>query len=113
MSSAKSSPPLCHHIAQETVLLTYSLECPHRRAVFTLHLSWKMRQWRTTLMKHSNGFIHPSSSPAASSFFFVGKKDSGLHPCIEYCSLNDVTVKNRFPLPLIPVTLEQVDRANI
>ncbi len=34
------------------------------------------------------GFIRPSTSPAASSFFFVGKKDGGLRPCIDYRALN-------------------------
>ena len=30
------------------------------------------------------GKIRPSSSPQASSFFYVGKKDSGLRPCQDY-----------------------------
>ncbi|KAK3564885.1 hypothetical protein QTP86_030827 [Hemibagrus guttatus] len=34
------------------------------------------------------GFIRPSTSPAASSFFFVAKKDGGLRPCIDYRVLN-------------------------
>ncbi len=34
------------------------------------------------------GFIQPSTSPVASSFFFVGKKDGGLWPCIDYRMLN-------------------------
>ncbi len=34
------------------------------------------------------GFIRPSTSPAASSFFFVSKKDGGLRPCIDYRILN-------------------------
>ncbi|KAK3521850.1 hypothetical protein QTP70_018584 [Hemibagrus guttatus] len=34
------------------------------------------------------GFIRSSTSPAASSFFFVAKKDGGLRPCIDYCVLN-------------------------
>ncbi|XP_053681471.1 retrotransposon-derived protein PEG10 [Labeo rohita] len=36
----------------------------------------------------NQGFIRPSTSPAASSFFFVGKKDGGLRPCIDYRQLN-------------------------
>ncbi|XP_062418964.1 uncharacterized protein LOC134131237 [Pungitius pungitius] len=59
------------------------------------------------------GIIRPSTSPAASSFFFVGKKDGGLRPCIDYRALNAITVKNRFPLPLIPAALEQVGGASI
>uniref|UniRef100_A0A671RHV1 Retrotransposon gag domain-containing protein n=1 Tax=Sinocyclocheilus anshuiensis TaxID=1608454 RepID=A0A671RHV1_9TELE len=48
----------------------------------------------------SQGFIRPSTSPAASSFFFVGKKDGGLRPCIDYRLLNSQTVKHPYPLPL-------------
>ena len=46
------------------------------------------------------GIIRPSSSPAGAGFFFVGKKDGALRPCIEYRGLNNMTVKNRYPLPL-------------
>ncbi|KAK3505640.1 hypothetical protein QTP70_004728, partial [Hemibagrus guttatus] len=41
----------------------------------------------------AQGYIHPSTSPAASSFFFVAKKDGGLQPCIDYRALNRITVK--------------------
>ncbi|XP_051728342.1 uncharacterized protein LOC127500838 [Ctenopharyngodon idella] len=41
----------------------------------------------------SQGYIRPSTSPAASSFFFVAKKDGGLRPCIDYRALNKITVK--------------------
>ncbi|KAK3532216.1 hypothetical protein QTP86_009486 [Hemibagrus guttatus] len=43
------------------------------------------------------GHIRPSTSPAAAGFFFVGKKDRGLRPCIDYRGLNAVTV--RYPYP--------------
>ncbi|KAL2086105.1 hypothetical protein ACEWY4_017164 [Coilia grayii] len=54
------------------------------------------------------GYIRPSVSPAASSFFFVAKKDGGLRPCIDYRALNKITVKFRHPLPLVPAALEQL-----
>lgn len=41
------------------------------------------------------GFIQPSTSPASAGLFFVSKKDGGLHPCIDYWGLNDITVKFR------------------
>ncbi|KAK3532299.1 hypothetical protein QTP86_016063, partial [Hemibagrus guttatus] len=41
----------------------------------------------------AQGYICPSTSPAASSFFFVAKKDGGLRPCIDYRALNRITVK--------------------
>ncbi len=55
----------------------------------------------------AKGFIRPSTSPASAGFFFVKKKDGGLRPCIDYRSLNDLTVKFRYPLPLVPAALEQ------
>ncbi len=59
------------------------------------------------------GYICPSTSPAASSFFFVAKKDGGLRPCIDYRSLNNITEKFRYPLPLIPAALEHLRCATI
>ena len=49
--------------------------------------------------------IRPSSSPAGAGFFFV-KKDGSLRPCIDYRGLNDITVKNRYPLPLMSSAFE-------
>ncbi len=59
------------------------------------------------------GYIHPSTSPAASSFFFVAKKDGGLRPCIDFWSLNSIIVKFRYPLPLVPAALEYLRGATI
>ncbi|KAL0161004.1 hypothetical protein M9458_044729, partial [Cirrhinus mrigala] len=61
----------------------------------------------------SQGYIRPSTSPAASSFFFVSKKDGGLRPCIDYRVLNHQTIKFRYPLPLVPAALEQLRSAQI
>uniref|UniRef100_A0A9J8BTX3 ribonuclease H n=1 Tax=Cyprinus carpio carpio TaxID=630221 RepID=A0A9J8BTX3_CYPCA len=56
----------------------------------------------------AQGYIRPSTSPAASSFFFVEKKDGGLRPCIDYRALNNITVKFRYSLPLVPAALEHL-----
>ena len=47
------------------------------------------------------GRIRPSKSPQASPFFFVKKKDGKLRPVQDYRYLNEHTVKNAYPLPLI------------
>ncbi len=47
------------------------------------------------------GRIRPSKSPFASPFFFVKKKDRTLRPVQDYRKLNEMTIKNRYPLPLI------------
>ena len=51
------------------------------------------------------GFIRVSSSSAASSIIFVKKPEGDLWLCVNYCSLNNLTVKNRYSLPLIWETL--------
>ncbi len=52
-------------------------------------------------------FTRPSTLPVASSFFFLGKKDGGLRPCIDYRTLNNHTIKLPYPLPLVPTALEE------
>ena len=52
------------------------------------------------------GFIRSSTSPAGASLFFVGKKDGGLCPCIDYRGLNRIMIKNRYPLTLMSSALE-------
>jgi len=47
------------------------------------------------------GKIHPSKSPMASPVFFIKKKDSTLRLVQDYQALNAMTVKNKYPLPLI------------
>lgn len=59
----------------------------------------------------AKGFIRPSTSPASAGFFFVEKKDGGLRPCNDYRGLNEVTVKFRYPLPLVPAALEKLRQA--
>ena len=48
------------------------------------------------------GRIHPSKSPMASPVFFVKKKDGALRLVQDYRALNAMTVKNKYPLLLIP-----------
>ena len=47
------------------------------------------------------GYIRPSSSPSGSPAIFVDKKDGSLRMCVDYRQLNDVTIKNKYPLPRI------------
>ncbi len=59
------------------------------------------------------GFIRPSSSPVGAGFFFVTKKDGSLRPCIDYRGLNNITVKNTYPLPLMSSAFERLQGASI
>src|SRR5882724_501306 len=55
--------------------------------------------------------ICPSKSPMASPVFFIKKKDSSLCLVQDYQKLNAVTMKNTYPLPLIPNILNKVSEA--
>jgi len=47
------------------------------------------------------GYIRPSKSPQMLPVFFVGKKDRSKRMVMDYHNLNNQTVKNNYPLPLI------------
>jgi hypothetical protein len=62
----------------------------------------ELKVLRKYLKDHlSKGFIRASSSLVASPVIFVKKPRGGLRFCVDYRALNAVTVKNRYPIPLI------------
>ena len=61
----------------------------------------------------ASGIIRPSASAAGAGFFFVGKKDGSLQPCIDYRGLNNITVKNRYPFPLMSSAFELLQGAMV
>ena len=52
------------------------------------------------------GFIWPSKSLIDAPIFFDKKPDRSLRLCIDYQELNNLTIKNRYPLPLIGDSLD-------
>ena len=59
------------------------------------------------------GYIRPSKSSVAAPFFFIKKADGGLRPCMDYRALNDITIKNRFPIPRISDLIDSLSQASI
>ncbi|KAJ1037064.1 hypothetical protein NDA10_004015 [Ustilago hordei] len=59
----------------------------------------------------AKGFISPSDSLAASPILFVKKKDGSLRLCVDYRGLNQITIRNRYPLPLIDELLDRLCKA--
>jgi hypothetical protein len=54
------------------------------------------------------GFIRPSSSPWGTPVIFVLKKDGTQRLCVDYRDLNEVIVKNNYPLPRIDDLFDQL-----
>jgi hypothetical protein len=55
--------------------------------------------------------IRPSSSPWGAPVLFVKKKDGSMRMCVDYRSLNEVTIKNKYPLPRIDDLFDQLKGA--
>jgi hypothetical protein len=57
------------------------------------------------------GYVHLSSSPYGTLVLFVGKKDEKLRMCIDYQTLNKITIKNNYPLPRIDDLFNKLNEA--
>jgi hypothetical protein len=68
-----------------------------------------LRKWLDENL--SKGFIRASSSPAGVPILFVKKGDGSLCLCVDYRGLNEGTIKNRYPLPLLHETLLRLQKA--
>lgn len=54
----------------------------------------------------ANEFIQPSKSPIDALILFVKKPNGGFYLCVDYQSLNNLTIENWYPLPLIGESLD-------
>jgi hypothetical protein len=61
----------------------------------------------------AKGSIRPSSSPWGAPVLFVEKKDVTQWMCVDYRSLNEVTIKNKYPLPIIKDLFDQMKGVGI
>ncbi|MBW0504626.1 hypothetical protein O181_044341 [Austropuccinia psidii MF-1] len=89
-------PPHCaceHHIKLEGLL-------PQVNVIYYLSNNESESLWAYISGNLEKYFIKSSSSSTAAPFLFK-KKDGGLHLCVDYCKLNAVTRKSRYPAPPI------------
>jgi hypothetical protein len=61
----------------------------------------------------SKGLIRPSALPWGSPVLFVNKRDGTIRLCVDYPKLNEVTIKNKYPLPKIEDLLDQLNGAKV
>ncbi|GJS74336.1 putative reverse transcriptase domain-containing protein [Tanacetum coccineum] len=70
----------------------------------------ELQEFSTQLQELSDkGFTRLSSSSWGASVLFVKKKDGSFRMCIDYCELNKLTMKNRYPLPRIDDLVREED----
>nr|GEV94050.1 hypothetical protein [Tanacetum cinerariifolium] len=83
------------------------------RAPYRLSPS-KMQELPTQLQELlDKGFIRLSSSPWGAPVLFVKKKDGSLRMCIDFRELNNLTIKNRYPLPRIDDLFDQLQGSSV
>jgi hypothetical protein len=62
----------------------------------------ELKELKKQLMElQEAGYIRPNSSPCGALVLIVQKKEGSQGMCVDYRSLNDVTVENKYPLPRI------------
>jgi hypothetical protein len=59
------------------------------------------------------GYIRPSTLPWAAPVLFVEKKDGTKRMCIDYRALNEITIKNKYPMPRIEDLFNQLRGASV
>lgn len=76
----------------------------------TLELTEQKMQLQELLEKN---YIRPIVSPWGALVTFVKKKDETLHMCMDYCQLNKLNIKNKYPLHCIDELFDQVKGATV
>ncbi|GJS44529.1 putative reverse transcriptase domain-containing protein [Tanacetum coccineum] len=86
-------------------------EAPVAKAPYRLALP-EMQELSAQLQELlSKGLIRPSSSPWGAPVLFVKKNNGSIRRCIDYRELNKLTIKKRYPLPLIDDLFDQLHGA--
>ena len=101
----------------DILIVNEFLEACHLNAMlnfrsFTWHSSIAKRHYRMGVNEleelkkqirelQDKGYIRPSSSPWGAPILFVEKKDGSQRMCVDYRTLNEVTIKNKYLLPRI------------
>ena len=81
---------------------------PSYGPIYSLHLV-ELKILKTYIKTNLvNGFVRPSNSPIDAFIFFVCKPNGSLYLCISYWRFNNLTIKNRYWLPLIGKFLDRL-----
>jgi hypothetical protein len=98
-------PPLC--IWDHTIELKSNAPAALPGKLIPLSQEEQEELYKIIVEHTKRGTIRPSKSPYKACFFYIKKKDGKLQPVQDYWPVNQWTICNTYPLPLIP---ELVDR---
>ena len=112
--SVKEADLLPEHRKYDCEITLKSSDCvPPFRPIYSLPEADRLELKKYITEMKAKGFIRESSSPAGAGVFFVPKKDKTKRLCVDYRWLNDLTVRNSFPLPLISDLIDRLRFAKI
>ena len=104
---------LPEHAAHDHAIDLFPEKQPPHRPIYSLSPK-ELEVLRNYLQENlKRGWIRPSKSPAGAPILFVQKKDGSLRLCVDYRGLNEITIKNRHPLPLVQESLDRLAGAKI
>ncbi|KAK5785550.1 hypothetical protein PVK06_040146 [Gossypium arboreum] len=84
---------------------------PPARAPYRMAPSELEELWKQLIELLDDGFIRPSKASFDAPVLFQKKHDGSLRMCIDYRALNKITIKNRYPIPLIADLFDQLSSA--
>ena len=99
-------------IAKHKIQLTPGATPPksYSRRMSPAELAEAEKQVQTLL---DRGWIRPSESPFSANIVFVKKPDGSLRFCVDFRALNNITVKDRYPLPRVDDLLDHLRGATV
>jgi hypothetical protein len=86
---------------------------PISKRPYRMHVNELVELKKQIVELQSKRFIRPSSCPWGAPVLFVEKKDETQRMCVDYHSLNEVTIKNKYPLPRIEDLFDQMKGASV
>ena len=86
---------------------------PHSSKIYPMSLNEQAELDKFLAENLNSGRIRPSKSPMASPVFFIKKKDGSLRLVQDCRKLNDMTVKNSYPLPLMRDIITRLRKAKM
>jgi hypothetical protein len=102
-----------HHIGKLSLSLISYLTDPISKQPYRMSIE-ELKELKKQLTElEEAGYIRPSSSPWGASVLFVQKKDGSQRMCVDYRSINDITVKNKYLLPHIEDLFDQMRGARV